>query len=333
MDLTLIWALIVAAAVVVYVILDGFDLGVGILFPLARTHAHRDVMMNSITPFWDGNETWLILGGSGLLAAFPQAYAILLPALYLPLLFMLVALVFRGVAFEFRFKAGERSRFLWDLAFAAGSTVAAFCQGLVLGAVVQGLPVVEGRYVGGAFGWLTPFSLTTGVAVAAGYALLGATWLIGKTEGELRRWSYRAARVLLPVLLGFIVWVSVWTAWAEPAIARRWFSLPNFYVLSQVPFATVLLAGSLWYCLVRGYDRPPFWLAVALFLLSYFGLVISIWPYIVPRELTFWDAAAPPETQLFVLIGVLIFMPFVIAYTIMGYRIFGGKVSEDDSYH
>lgn len=333
MDLTLAWALIIAIGVVVYVILDGFDLGVGILFPFADSHADRDVMMNSVAPFWDGNETWMILGGAGLFAAFPKAYAMLLSALYLPLLLMLIALVFRGVAFEFRFKASERTRVYWDISFAGGSAVAAFCQGMTLGAVVQGLSVVDGRYAGGPFGWLTPFSVTTGFAVVAGYGLLGATWLIRKTESRLQEWSFAVARLLLPVLLGFIVAVSVWTAWTEPAIARRWFSVPNFYVLSQVPLATLLLAGAAWYCLSRRIAGPPFWLSVALFLLSYAGLLISIWPYIVPRVLTFHEAASPPESQWFVLVGFLIFMPIVIGYTIMGYRIFGGKVGQDSGYH
>lgn len=333
MDLTLVWALIIAVGVVVYVVLDGFDLGVGILFPLAESNAHRDIMMNSVTPFWDGNETWMILGGAALFAAFPKAYAVLLSALYLPLLFMLIALVFRGVAFEFRFKTGERNRYLWDISFAGGSAVAAFCQGVTLGAVVQGLPVADGEYAGGAFGWLTPFSITTGFAVIAGYALLGATWLIRKTEHRLQDWSYTVARVLLPVLLCFIGLVSAWTAWSEPAIAQRWFSVPNFYVLSQVPLVTLLLAGAAWYCLIKRIQGPPFWLSVALFFLSYIGLVISIWPYIVPRALTFHQAASPPESQWFVLIGFLIFMPIVVGYTVMGYRVFGGKVSEDQGYH
>lgn len=333
MELILVWAGIIALGVMVYVILDGFDLGVGILFPLAKSHRHRDVMMNSVTPFWDGNETWLVMGGSALLAAFPKAYAVLLPALYLPLLTMLVALVFRGVAFEFRFKADPGHRILWDISFSLGSALAAFCQGLVLGAVVQGLPVENGAYAGGAFDWLTPFSLFTGLAVMNGYALLGATWLIRKTEHDLQDWSYRIAKRLLPLLLFFIVGVSIWTALSSAAIAERWFSLPNFYILSQVPLVTLLLAGGAWYCLIRRIQGPPFVLSVALFLLSYIGLVISIWPYIVPRAITLWEAASPAETQGFLLVGFLIFMPMVILYTIMGYRVFGGKVREDEGYH
>lgn len=333
MELTLVWAGIIALGVMVYVILDGFDLGVGILFPWAKSHRHRDMMMNSVTPFWDGNETWLVMGGSALLAAFPKAYALLLPALYLPLLTMLIALVFRGVAFEFRFKADAGHRILWDISFSFGSAIAAFCQGLVLGAVVQGLPVENGAYVGGAFGWLTPFSVITGFAVVSGYALLGATWLIRKTEHDLQDWGYRIAKKLLPLLLLFIIVVSIWTAWSSAAIAERWFSLPNFYVLSQVPLVTVLLSGGVWYCLVKRIQGPPFVLSVALFLLSYIGLIISIWPYIVPRAITLWEAASPPETQWFLLAGFLIFMPMVIVYTVMGYRVFGGKVREDESYH
>jgi cytochrome d ubiquinol oxidase subunit II len=333
MDLTLVWAGIIAVGVMVYVILDGFDLGVGILFPLAKSHRHRDMMMNSVTPFWDGNETWLVMGGTALLAAFPKAYAVLLPALYLPLLTMVIALVFRGVAFEFRFKAGPGHRVLWDISFSFGSALAAFCQGLVLGSVVHGVPVQNGAYAGGAFDWLTPFSLTTGLAVMTGYALLGATWLIHKTEHRLQNWSYRMARRLLPLLLLFIAIVSVWTALSSEAIAERWFSLPNFYILSQVPLITVLLAAGTGYCLVRRIQGPPFVLGVALFLLSYIGLVISIWPYIVPRAITFREAAAPAQTQWFLLAGFLVFMPMVFIYTILGYRVFGGKVREDEGYH
>ncbi len=333
MDLVLIWVVIIAVGVMVYVVLDGFDLGVGILFPLAGSDRHRDTMMLSVTPFWDGNETWLILGGAGLLAAFPKAYAVLLSALYLPLMLMLIALILRGVSFEFRFKADESHRILWDISFSVGSSLAAFCQGVTLGAVVQGIPVEAGSYSGGPFGWLSPFSIFTGLAVMTGYALLGATWLIRKTEDDLQQWAYRVAKIILPLLLCFILLVSVWTAWAEQDIANRWFSLPNFYWLSQVPLATLLLAGGAWYCLVKRIQGPPFLLSVALFLLAYIGLVISIWPYIVPRAITFWEAASPPESQLFVLIGFAIFMPFVIGYTIMGYRIFGGKVNESDGYH
>jgi cytochrome d ubiquinol oxidase subunit II len=329
--LTLIWALVIASGVMVYVMLDGFDLGVGILFPLAPEAAHRDRMMNSVAPVWDGNETWLILGGAGLLAAFPVAYAVLLSSLYVPIMLMLTALIFRGVAFEFRFKA-KQSRFLWDIAFSGGSTVAAFCQGIVLGAVVQGLDVVDQRYVGGDFDWLTPFTLFTGVAVVLGYGLLGATWLIMKTDGLLQHWCYRQADRLWLAVLACLLIVSLWTPLMQPEIRERWFSLPNLFYLAPIPLAAVLVALHGSRALVERHEQAPFWDSLALFLLGYVGLVVSIWPYIIPRAVTFWEAASPPASQEFALIGVILFLPIVIFYTVMGYRIFAGKVS-DAGYH
>jgi cytochrome bd ubiquinol oxidase subunit II len=328
MELALIWAAIIAFGVVVYVVLDGFDLGVGILFPFAPGHDERDIMMNSIAPVWDGNETWLIMGGAGLFGAFPIAYATLLSGLYIPLMLMLFALILRGVAFEFRFKA-HTSRYLWDASFTAGSILAAFSQGVVVGAVVQGLPDPITT-----FHWLTPFTIFTGLAVVCGYALLGATWMVMKAEGELQEWARRKAKVLLLLLLFFIGGVSLWTPISHEQIAERWFSLPNFYFLSQVPLLTLLLAGALWYVLKRAKnDRLPFVFSIALFLLAYVGLAISVWPYIVPYRITLWDAASPESTQVFLLIGTLIIMPFVIAYTAIGYHVFRGKVKSDAGYH
>lgn len=331
--LPLIWVILIATGVAVYVILDGFDLGIGILFAFSRGHEHRDLMMNSVAPVWDGNETWLVMGGAGLLAAFPVAYSILLSALYVPLMFMLTALIFRGISFEFRFKA-HKSRFLWDIAFSAGSLLAAFCQGMTLGAVVQGFKVVDGHYAGGLYVWLSPFTVLTGLAVVVGYALLGATWLIMKTEGALQARNYRAARRILPVMLLAIVGVSIWTPFLQPAIRERWFSVPNFYYLSQVPFITFLVAVACWYTLKRArHAHAPFLCSIGLFLLSYIGLIISIWPYIVPRAITFEEAASPASSQLFLLVGFIIVMPFIAGYTVMGYRIFSGKVRAGKGYH
>ena len=328
MDLALIWAFIIVFGVMVYVLLDGFDLGVGVLFPLARTHEDRDMMMNSVAPVWDGNETWLVLGGAGLFGAFPLAYATLLPNLYIPLMLMLFALILRGVAFEFRFKA-HTSRWLWDLSFTGGSLLAALMQGMVVGAVVQGLPAEPEP-----FHWLSAFTLFTGFAVVCGYALLGATWTLMKTEGELREWARRMSMWLLLALLVFIGGVSLWTPFEQEIIRARWFSLPNFYFLSQVPLLTLLTAGALWYVLKRGRnDRLPFVYSICLFLLAYIGLVISVWPYLVPWRLTLWDAASAESTQIFLLIGVAVTMPFVIGYTILGYRVFRGKVRSDAGYH
>jgi cytochrome d ubiquinol oxidase subunit II len=332
MDVTLIWTGIIAFGVAMYIIMDGFDLGIGILFPFARHETWRDVMMDSVAPVWDGNETWLVLGGAGLLGAFPLAYATVLPALYVPLILFLVALVFRGIAFEFRHRA-ETSTWAWNLSFAAGSALAAFAQGLVLGSFVQGLPIENGQFVGNAWSFLSPFSVFTGVALVVGYALLGAAWLIRKTEGELQDWAYGRAKGLAVGLLAIIVAVSLWTPLLQPAIAARWFSMPNLLLLAPIPALTALVGMALLLALKARREKPPFWLAVGLFLLSYLGLAVSLWPYIVPRAFTIWEAAAPPKTQLFLLVGALVFVPLVLVYTFIVYRVFRGKVRPGEGYH
>ena len=326
--LPVIWALVIAFAIALYVIMDGFDLGIGILFPFAPSHADRDTMMNSVAPVWDGNETWLVLGGAGLFAAFPLAYSVILSATYIPIIVMLLALVLRGVAFEFRFKA-EKSRFLWDIAFAAGSTLAALAQGFVLGAFIDGIRVIDGRFVGGAFEWLTPFNGMTALGLVAGYALLGSTWLIWKTEGGLQRWSRQRARVLLLAVLFFVAVVSLWTPLSHEAIAARWFAWPNLLYLSPVPVVTGTLALLLWRGLGQERELAPFLLTIGLFLLSFLGLGISLWPYAVPPEMTIWDAAAQPESQIFMLVGVVLLIPLILAYTAYSYWVFRGKVGGD----
>jgi cytochrome d ubiquinol oxidase subunit II len=332
MDLVLIWTAIIAFGVAMYIIMDGFDLGVGILFPFARREEWRDVMMDSIAPVWDGNETWLVLGGAGLFGAFPLAYATVLPALYVPLILFLVALVFRGIAFEFRHRA-DTSRWAWNLSFAAGSALAAFAQGLVLGSFVHGLPIENGRFVGHALSFLTPFSVFTGIALVVGYGLLGATWLIGKTEGELQDWAYGKAGVLGIGLLVAIVAVSLWTPLTQPAIAARWFALPNLLLLAPIPILTALCGLGLMLALKNRREKPPFVLAIGLFLLAYLGLAVSLWPYMVPRAITIWDAAAPPKTQGFLLVGALLFVPLILTYTVIVYRVFRGKVRHGEGYH
>jgi cytochrome d ubiquinol oxidase subunit II len=331
MDLPLICFLIIATGVLVYVVLDGFDLGLGILFPWVQEHQDRGVIMRTVAPVWDGNETWLILGGAALFAAFPKAYAILLSALYVPLITMLIALVLRGVAFEFRFKA-RRWQPLWDTAFTLGSTLASFAQGVTLGAVVQGIPLVDGRYAGNFYDWLTPFTVMTGLGVMVGYALLGSGWLIMKTNGALQAFAYRTAHLTLIGLLFFIALVSLWTPFTQPAIAERWFSLPNLYYLMPLPVLTAGVAAGAWWSLRRRTERAPFLLSIGLFALSFAGLVVSLWPYIVPRAITLWEAASPATSQRFVLVGFVIFMPFVLAYTILTYRVFRGKVQESEGY-
>jgi cytochrome d ubiquinol oxidase subunit II len=330
--LPIIWAGIIGVAVAMYVILDGFDLGIGALFPFAKDESERAQMISSIAPFWDGNETWLVLGGAGLLVAFPGAYAVIMPAFYLPVIVMLLALVFRGVAFEFR-SVASTSKYLWNLSFAGGSTAAAFCQGVILGGMVQGVRVEQGAYAGGAFDWATPFALLCGFGVVAGYALLGATWLVLKTEGAVAKRAREHAQVLLVAVLAFMAAVSLWTPISIPRIAERWFSVPNIYFLWPVPVATAMLAFWAWHWLRHGRDVLPFLATIGLFLLGYLGLVISSFPYLVPPSLTIWETAAAPASQFFMLIGTLVLLPLILAYTGFVYWLFHGKVRAGEGYH
>ena len=330
--LPVIWAGVIGVAVVMYVILDGFDLGIGLLFPFAKHERERDTMMNTVAPFWDGNETWLVLGGGGRWVAFPQAYAVIMPAFYLPVILMLLGLIFRGVAFEFRWIA-ETSRGWWNLAFTGGSAVAGFCQGVILGGLIQGIRVENGAYAGGSFDWLTPFALLCGAGVLAGYALLGATWLVMKTEGSVAARARVHAKWLLLAVLAFMAIVSLWTPLFSERIAARWFSMPNILYLWPVPIVTALVAFLLWRWLEAGRDVPPFLAAIVLFLLGYAGLVISVFPYLVPPSLTIWDTAAAPESQTFVLIGTIPLIPVIIGYTVFVYWLFRGKLREGEGYH
>ena len=329
--LPLIRAAVIGTAVAMYVILDGFDLGIGILFPFSKSEAERDQMMRSIAPFWDGNETWLVLGGAGLFVAFPRAYAVLMPAFYLPVIVMLLALVFRGVAFEFR--TVSRSKTGWNIAFTIGSTLAGFSQGVILGGLIQGIPVSNGAYAGGTFHWATPFALVCGLALVTGYGLLGATWLVMKTEGAVQDRARAHARLLLFAVLGFMAVVSLWTPLSIPRIAERWFSLPNFYFLWPIPAVTALVAFMTWRWLEAGRDVPPFLATIALFLLGYLGLVISSFPYLIPPSLTVWDTAAAPSSQIFMLLGTLLLLPMIIGYIVFIFWLFRGKVREGESYH
>ena len=329
--LPLIWAGVIGTAVAMYVIMDGFDLGIGILFPFARNETERDQMMRSIAPFWDGNETWLVLGGAGLFVAFPRAYAVIMPAFYLPVIVMLLALVFRGIAFEFR--TVSRSKKGWSYAFVVGSTLAAFAQGVILGGMIQGIKVENGAYAGGPYDWASPFGLLCGLALIAGYGLLGATWMVMKTEGAIAVRARRQSKACLIAVLVFMAAVSLWTPLAEARIAARWFSLPNFYYLWPVPAVTALVAFGCWYGIEKERDAPPFLAAIALFMLGYLGLVISNFPYLVPPSLTVWDTAAAPSSQIFMLVGTLVLLPFVLGYIVLVYWLFRGKVREGESYH
>jgi cytochrome d ubiquinol oxidase subunit II len=316
------------------VILDGFDLGIGILFPFARKEEERDRMMNSVAPFWDGNETWLILGGGGLWVAFPAAYSVIMPANYLPVIVMLLALIFRGVSFEFR-PVSKPNHGVWTVAFAVGSTVAAFAQGVILGSLIQGTSVTDNAYSGGGFEWLSPFALLCGVGVIVGYALLGATWLIARTDGDLAERARRQAKVALVVVLAFIVAVSLWTSVGVERISERWFSTPHIYYPWILPAVTLLVAYAAWRWLDAGATVKPFIASILLFLLCYLGLAISTFPYLVPPTITVWDAAAVPNSQIFTLIGVLVMLPIILGYTVYVYWTFlrGGKVVAGEGYH
>ncbi len=331
-DLAFIWAGLIAFAVLAYVILDGFDLGVGILFPFMRGEESKDLAMNTVAPVWDGNETWLVLGGGGLFAVFPLAYAVVMPALYVPIIVMLLALVFRGVAFEFRWRT-KRAKFLWDISFTFGSIMAAFAQGVALGALVQGI-TVEGRaYAGGNWDWLTPFSILTGVALVAGYALMGATWLVMKTDGPVRQAARTLAVWTGAATLALVGVVSLITPFLNPLYLDRWFTFPNALFSVIVP-AAILVAA---FIFVRGLrenrDAWPFLATIALFVLSFIGLGISFYPYMVPPSLTIWDVAAPDESLWFLLVGTLVLVPMILIYTGYAYWVFRGKVDPAGGYH
>jgi cytochrome d ubiquinol oxidase subunit II len=331
MDLTIVWAFIIAFAVAMYVVMDGFDLGIGILFPRLAVGKERDVAMNSIAPVWDGNETWLVLGGGGLLAAFPLAYAIVLPALYAPLIAMLLGLVFRGVAFEYRWRDPGHRKF-WDLGFCLGSAVATFAQGITLGALLQGI-TVEGRaYAGGWWEWLTPFSLLTGASLVVAYALLGACWLIWKTEEELNARARRSAAFLLPAFLLMVAAVSLATPFLEAQYHQRWFQWPGLILTALMPFLFGGAALAAWQGIRRGRDWLPFAAALGMFALTLAGLAISIWPDVIPGRVTIWQAAAPHSSQAFMLVGALVLVPVILAYTAWSYWVFRGKAGEH-GYH
>jgi cytochrome bd ubiquinol oxidase subunit II len=330
-DLTVIWAGIIGFAIVAYVVMDGFDLGIGILFPLFKVGPDRDTAMNSIAPVWDGNETWLVMGGGGLLAAFPLAYAIILPALYAPLIAMLLGLVLRGVAFEFRWR-DPAHRELWDRAFTGGSAMATFAQGITLGALLQGITIKGRAYAGGWWEWLSPFSLLCGLGLITGYALLGACWLNWKTTSGLQRQAVTYAGRLGIALLLMIGLISIATLTLEPLYYTRWLSYPSVIATAQIPLATVIVTVLFYRSLSRQRDAQPFFWALALFGLCLVGLGISIWPNVIPARVSIWDAAAPYRSQLFMLAGAGLMVPVILAYTAWSYWIFRGKVGED-GYH
>ncbi|MDH2299334.1 cytochrome d ubiquinol oxidase subunit II [Cobetia sp. 29-18-1] len=332
-DLSVIWAGIILFGLMMYVIMDGFDLGIGILFPWVEEKVDRDVMMNTVAPVWDGNETWLVLGGAGLFAAFPLAYAVLLEALSIPLVAMLIGLIFRGVAFEFRFKASDASRHWWDKAFVGGSVLATFSQGVALGGYIQGIAFDGVHFSGGSLDWLSPFPLFCGVALLFTYALLGSTWLIMKTEGILQARMFALTRPLTPWVLIMIAAVSLWTPLAHPAIAERWFTLPQLFWFLPVPVLVVLAGYALIRAVALEYHAQPFLLVLALIFLGYSGFGISMWPDIIPGHVSIWEAASPPQSQGFALVGTLFILPTILVYTAWSYFVFKGKVRHTDGYH
>ena len=332
-DLALIWVGIIGLGVLIYVILDGFDLGIGILFPFIKDHQERDVMMNTVAPVWDGNETWMVLGGAGLYAAFPLVYSTVLSALYLPITFMVIALIFRGVAFEFRFKA-TRTKYLWDQAFIWGSILSSFFQGVILGAYIQGITTTNGTYSGQAWDWLTPFSIFSGIGVVAMYATLGCGWLIMKTDDNLQRKMYQFMPKLMVILLIIFAGVSLYTPLTHSEIADRWFSMPNFLYFSPVPILVLICAGLIFKSCKEGHDSKPFIYTLVLVFLAFTGFVISLWPNIIPPSVSIWQAAAPESSLKFTLVGAVILIPIIIVYTFLSYWVFRDKVRiGDDGYH
>ncbi len=332
LDLAFIWAVLIAVAVLAYVALDGFDLGVGILFPFLGSEEEQTTAMSSVAPVWDGNETWLILGGGGLLAVFPLAYAVIMPALYAPIIAMLLGLVLRGVAFEFRGRT-VRGRSTWDASFFGGSVVAALAQGITLGALLQGIPVEGRAYAGGWWDWITPFSLVTGLALVAGYAMLGSTWLVLKTEGELQQRARGYARIAGLTTFVLIGVFSLWTPLLQPEYMERWFSWPALLYTAPVPLLVIACTAALYRSLGQGKELAPFLYAQGLFVLCYIGLGISFYPYIVPPRISIWDAAGPDESLMFLLVGAVILLPIILGYTAYAYWIFRGKVRPGEGYH
>ncbi|MFO1258360.1 MAG: cytochrome d ubiquinol oxidase subunit II [Gammaproteobacteria bacterium] len=331
-DLPLIWGGLISIAIVLYVLLDGFDLGIGILFPFAPSDKCRNRMMSSIAPFWDGNETWLVLGGGGLFAAFPLAYSIVMPAFYIPIILMLLGLIFRGTAFEFRFKAQGKQRILWDYAFHFGSLLAAFMQGMILGGFIQGIEVRGRAFAGGPFDWLNAFSVMTGIAVVFGYALQGSAWLVMKTENSTQVWARKTASYVLVYVGFFLALVSLSMPYMNEGVATLWFTIPNFFWLMPIPLITLLMFVFLWRDLHTAREIRPFILSQGIFILGFIGLGFSLWPWVVPFKVTLWEAAAAAPSQSLLLIGALIMLPIILAYTGYSYYVFRGKASHEAHY-
>ncbi|MDF7652147.1 cytochrome d ubiquinol oxidase subunit II [Erwiniaceae bacterium L1_54_3] len=332
-DFSIIWFAIIVFGTLMYIVMDGFDLGIGLLLPFNKDPVERDMMVNTVAPVWDGNETWLVLGGAALYGAFPLAYSVLLDALSIPLTAMLIGLIFRGVAFEFRFKATEEHRPFWDKSFIAGSLLATFSQGVAVGAILNGFPVSGREYVGSSMSWLAPFPLFCGVGLVIAYALLGCTWLIMKTEHELHRKMSALATPLTLTLLLVVGMISIWTPLTHADIAQRWFSRPNLFWFMPVPVLVLLCSWGIVRAIKREAHYSPFLLTLALIFLGFSGLGISIWPNIIPPSITIWQAASPASSQAFMLVGGLLIIPVILGYTFWSYYVFRGKIKADEGYH
>lgn len=328
----LAFAAVAVFSIAAYVMADGMDLGVGIIFMAAPRDADRDVMMASIEPVWDANETWLVMGGTLLLAAFPAAYYVLLPAFYLPIMLMLFALIFRGVAFGFRLQA-VRFRIVWDIAFAGGSVLATFCQGLILGGLINGVPTQDGIFSGGTFSFLSLLGVMCGVGLIGGYALIGAGWMIWKSEGATQVFAREIARAALLLTGAMMVIVSAWSAWSVPQVWTRWFVLPNVFLLAPVPCIALLVGRCIWRSIWSDSEARAFVLSLVLFVLGLLGLIVSLWPFVVPRSVTVWDGIADPQTTTFIGVGLIVVLPVVLAYQAHAYWVFRHKtVHEEGAY-
>lgn len=332
-DFSIIWFAIIIFSMLMYIVMDGFDLGIGILFIFNKDKFQRDLMVNTVAPVWDGNETWLVLGGAALYGAFPLAYSVIADALSVPIIVMLLGLIFRGVAFEFRFKATESHRPFWDKAFIVGSVVATFSQGVIVGSMMNGFEVAHRTFIGSDLSWLSPFSVFCGFGLVIAYALLGCTWLIMKASGELHKKMSDLALPLLALLLGVFVIISLWTPLTNSTIAQRWFSLPELFWFLPVPVLVIISSCQIYRAIKREAHYTPFVMTLLLVFLGFSGLGISIWPNIIPPSVSIREAAAPQTTLHFMLVGALFILPVILAYTFWSYYVFRGKVTSNEGYH
>jgi cytochrome d ubiquinol oxidase subunit II len=324
------WVALLAISILLYVLLDGFDLGVGMLFGVTPDEPRRRAMMSAVAPIWDGNETWLVVTGVILWGAFPIVYSIAMSAFFLPVVLMLAGLILRGVAFEYRGRT-SRMRWVWDASFAGGSLVASFMQGLMVGALVQGLPLSDGRYVGGIFGWLSPFAALCGIGLCIGYALLGACWLVRKCEGEVREDAYRLIPYLSVALLVFLIVVFAYALAEELPVISRWLERPYLLVF---PVVGVLAAIALAASVRLREDGAPFPLVALIFAAAFGTLGISFWPYMIPFAITVEGAAAPHSSLAFMFWGEGLFVfPLMLLYTVISWSVFRGKVDSTTQHY